>query len=551
MHRNIFFQRTVFFLTGMLLVIMQTGCFHNYYKIAKTPATATPTTISKLQNSNRYFVLRSGPTALYMSDLSLSADQKYLQCRLDSLPLAHQLHLKFGHRHGNFQYKANIERSVLSEVHLFIPEDTLAKKGNAYTLALDKVEKIQVLEKDGGRTTGSYVFGGIGILATGLVVAGVIAALSSCPFVSAYDGKEFSLQGEIYGGAVYPQLSRNDYIKLNMSPTSEGKLQLKISNELKEHQHTDLAELLIVTHDKDVRVIPDEQGNLYSIKQPEQPLSAICGNKKNVTKLLSGNDNELMNFDDSLSANGNNEVVLQFNKPAKVDKGKLVLSIKNTYWLDYLYGKMLEGFGSYYNKFVKKQYNQPVTVLNKWTKEQQIPLKVSVKTSQGWRTVADITTTGPVAAREMVVPVDLSSVKESFTEIKLSSGFMFWEIDYAAIDYSDNENITIEKLLPATAIDEKGSDVSDELSKADGLYLEQPMPGNITTITYNYHVPQDGKTQTFILHCKGYYEHVRDFKGKPDIAFLKQFKQPNAFPAFSLKSYKKFKTTGMYALAKH
>ena len=38
--------------------------------------------------------------------------------------------------------------------------------------------------------------------------------------------------------------------------------------------------------------------------------------------------------------------------------------------------------------------------------------------------------------------------------------------------------------------------------------------------------------------------------GAPKVAFLKQFKKPNAFPAFSVQLYKKFKTTTMESLAK-
>ncbi|HEX6334497.1 MAG TPA: hypothetical protein VFZ78_09735, partial [Flavisolibacter sp.] len=50
-------------------------------------------------------------------------------------------------------------------------------------------------------------------------------------------------------------------------------------------------------------------------------------------------------------------------------------------------------------------------------------------------------------------------------------------------------------------------------------------------------VPSAGKTFSVVLHTKGYYEHVRDYKGKPQLAFLKGFRNPGAFPAFSLQQY--------------
>ena len=153
--------------------------------------------------------------------------------------------------------------------------------------------------------------------------------------------------------------------------------------------------------------------------------------------------------------------------------------------------------------------------------------------------ITGLKTSGPVAYRSVVVPIDFAGTDESFTEIRLSSGFMFWDIDYAAMDYSENEIFKIERQLPVMAIDETGKIVSSELSAADEKYLIQPVPGNVTTITYNYHQPADGQSQTYILHSKGWYETKREFKGKPDIAFLQQFKKAGAFSKFSLDTYRK------------
>jgi hypothetical protein len=107
------------------------------------------------------------------------------------------------------------------------------------------------------------------------------------------------------------------------------------------------------------------------------------------------------------------------------------------------------------------------------------------------------------------------------------------------MDYSENEIFAIEKQLPANATDETGKNVSNELGAADGDHLVQPEPGNVTTITYNYHKPLDGQAQTYILHSKGWYETIRDFQGQPDVTFLQQFQKEGAFARFSLELYSK------------
>jgi hypothetical protein len=531
----------------LVLLFVLTGCNRYYMAVKKNLKENPDKSLDSLKNQNRYFILRTPSQALYMRNIVLSEDRKTLTCNLDALLPEHQLHL--GKGKGNMRYK---DAFVLNEVHMYIANDSVLSKGS-YTLSLDQIQKIEVIEKDRKRTTNSYVIGAIGFTLGAVGVAAIIIAAtkSSCPFVSAYYGNEFALQGEIYGGAIYPQLARDDYMPLRMQPLPNGSLQVKISNELKERQYTDFADLMIITHDKNSKVLSDEKGNLYSVTQPQSPVSAWTGNHKDaLAPLLQKDDNTLLHFDDTLAANANNYVITEFNKPAGVQKGKLVLAIKNSYWLDYLYGEMAKGFGSYYGTFIKKQSKTPVATLLQWAKDQQLPLEVSIKTETGWKKITDITTTGPLATREVVVPVDLTNITGPSLEIRLSSGFMFWEIDYAAIDFSENKNFEIETVSPSIATDETGKNVLPELCKKDGVYLEQPVPGNAVTLEYKCKAQRPNTSQSYILHTKGYYTHIRDFKGAPKIAFLKQFKEPGGFPSYSLALYKKFRNTSMESLVK-
>jgi hypothetical protein len=183
-----------------------------------------------------------------------------------------------------------------------------------------------------------------------------------------------------------------------------------------------------------------------------------------------------------------------------------------------------------------------VAELTKWIKDQQMPLEVSVKTAAGWKKISDIGILGPAINRKIAIPIDLDGIDGQYTSIKLSSGFLFWEIDYAAIDYSNDGQFSVKKMLPVSAIDETGKNVLPSLTKADEIYLEQPVAGNSAMVDYAYSAPDNaGKTNSYILHTKGFYTHTRDFHNQPDISFLQQFKKPGALPAFSLALYKKFR----------
>ncbi len=537
-------------------VVFLAAC-HNYYKATQKPTgngSQKSSTIDSLKLQNRYFILRNGSQSYYMSNIVLSEDKKTLTSSLEMLPANHQFHLVKG-RKGKMQYQKNNPENltVLNEVHFYIESDNTAAVG-PYTLQLDKVEKIEVIEKDKKRTTSSYVIGTLGYTVGALVVVAIIIAAtkSSCPFVSAYDGTNFSLQGEIYGGAIYPQLARHDYMPLKMAPLNDGTLQLKISNELYEKQFTDIADLWVVTHLKNYKVLVDEGGNLLTVAAAEPPIFASLNNQTTTTSALQkAGDNSLLYMDDTSSINASNQVVMNFNNPGHAKKAKLVLSLKNSYFLDLLYGELAKGFGRHYARYSKKQQKKPAANLLQWVKEQNIPLQVDVKTKNGWKKITAITTIGPLATRNIVVPMELEDTGEPITTIKLSSGFMFWEIDYAAMDYTEEAAFTVEKIIPATAIDELGKNVLPALQKEDAVYLEQPLIGNVATITYNAKaLNDDTKTRTYFLHSKGYYQHIRDFKSKADIAFLNQFKHRNAFPLFGLRLYKKMAADNMKSLAK-
>ncbi len=107
-----------------------------------------------------------------MSNTILSTDRKTITATLDTLPPQHKVHLDKGK--GKMRYN-NLTASVLSEVHLYISEGSPAQIGT-YTLSLDQIQKIEVIEKDKKRTTNSYVIGALGYTLGAMALATVIIA---------------------------------------------------------------------------------------------------------------------------------------------------------------------------------------------------------------------------------------------------------------------------------------------------------------------------------------------------------------------------------------
>lgn len=153
------------FLLLFSAILLLTAC-HNYYMA--TPAYLGTTfqraaTIDSLKLADRYFILRNGNKSFYMSNAILNQDHNTVECTLDTILPYNKLHLTHGRR-GKMQYKKSVitDLNVLNEVHVYIPPDTISTFGK-YSLDLNKVQKIEVIEKDKNRTTGGYIVGGIAI----------------------------------------------------------------------------------------------------------------------------------------------------------------------------------------------------------------------------------------------------------------------------------------------------------------------------------------------------------------------------------------------------
>ena len=181
-----------------------------------------------------------------------------------------------------------------------------------------------------------------------IVLLGIIilATKSSCPFVYVDDGETYAFNGEIYPGAILPNLERDDYLKLNSLKDSNGFYNLKITNELKEIQNTDLTELIVVNHPENSLALMDQKGEIYTLQNETQPVNAYCNDSKVPTKPFLAADKDFYSFNTTESTTSPNEVVLEFDNPQKSNFGKLHLNLKNTYWMDYMYGKFNEQFGS-------------------------------------------------------------------------------------------------------------------------------------------------------------------------------------------------------------
>jgi len=520
-----------------VILILVTGCY--YYKV--TTSQANVSLIGQLHMNEKYIIVHQKSNVWHLKGIVLNDETKEMSGFIEALPEDHQNYLTTN-PHSTNRYKPREEDPII-EVHIYISE-YVEGEPSEIKIALSSISKIEIYDRAVGATTASHVLATVGGVVGAIAIIGVIVALtkSSCPFVYIKDSTSYHFTGELYGGAIYSSLERDDYMPLPDFNSINDYYQLKISNELLERAYTNLAELMVIEHQDNSNVIIDKTGKIQTILKPESCSKAISDKNIDYTKSILLKDSSSFLFNDDNSKNKElSDLTLTFKKPLNSKHGKLILNARNSFWLDYIYGKLNEKFGTYYNEFVEKHKKDPASKKIQWSLDQGIPLSVYVETESGWEFIDYFNSIGPLASRDVVMPVDLSKVKAEDVKIKLECGFMFWEIDYAAMDFSENIPVSITHLPPSSSFDEKGNEVSSLIASTDNKYLIQPEVGNEVIIKYVAPtIKNNDNVQSFFLHSRGYYEYIRDYKGKPNLIYLSSFRNKGAFTRFSKVHYYEF-----------
>ncbi len=523
--------RCLSLLLTVALLQFPVGC--SYFKVKEVPITKE--TISpqiKVFNSTDKYVILNQKWEL--KDLKIDEDAQNITGTLQYLKVQHIYPKK---KEINKTYLIQRHQQPFNELNFVadLPQNPI--EGAELTIPFSDIRSISINAKNTGRTVLNVVGTSVGIVFAVILI--ILATKSSCPFVYVKDGDSYVFMGELYPGIITPNMQRLNYLPLPDFSSFNDHWEIQVTNELKEVQHTDFLQLWVVEHKKGTQVLLDKFGMAQSFFREVTPSKALDANYKDVRHELAFKDGSSYSFNEDLpSTTSTRYVDLQFDIPQGQRKANLLLNAKNSMWLDYVFGKFNAQFGAYYPQFQKDQQAIPAAKSEQWANEQHIPLSVYIKTEHGWELTDRIHSVGPMATRDLIVPIDLDKINGDRLEVRLESGFMFWDLDYASLGFSDNTPIQITKIAPDFARDQNNEDVTALLQTADEAYFSQPEIGDAVTVGFKVPNRNPGKERSVFLVNKGYYTYIRNYEGIPDFNRLKSFRNPSTFTRYSENSYK-------------
>ena len=452
-----------------------------------------------------------------------------------STPLAYYNSVKNNPQNIHMMSKGD-PPTLAEQIHLFVNKGQVKEDGR-FEFSINDISQIDETVHQSTSNIGPG--GAVALVAVSALTVGIIAVAVACgcPHVYINDGEELKWEQTLFTGATSPQLARSDSKAIkDYFPTQET-LTLTLKNDEEEQQFIDKLSLKVVEHSVDVNLAIENNGNIYAYHTATPPLAVTDQDGNNQIQATANKDGASYDFKPEkltdLSA-----LHVTF-KPESLGKSRLILHVKNTKWSGYLYNEFNKLFGSEHAKWVEKNKDKSKEDREAWMRQEGIKLLVEVKRNNVWETLSEIDLIGDVTYKSLAVPIDVESLEN--LEIRLRSGFHFWEVDYLGLAHeTENIAVKIHDLTPTIATNSKGESQLDKLQGTDEKYLISTPDNASTVVTFdNIPLPNQGKRSLF-LEANGYYLIQKQYTGKPNYKRLSKFKKPGELSRFSKEQYTEF-----------
>ena len=444
---------------------------------------------------------------------------------------------------------------LLSAIALY---DSLGKK----LIPMDEVQQIEMRNEKNAKWEG-LIFGGI-------VDAVVIIALmsmtfdidlspsrdtvGSCPLLCSFDGKEYVLDSEAFGGSICKATQRTDWSRLDHMTAVRDTCRLKIMEKLQETDYIDDVKLLVVDHPEGTIIVPSFVGKLHTISHPKAPLKAIDFEGNNVLALVTSTDENSWlsnpfgrNPEDKTDARDG--LILEFSRPRNAAFVKLVFNIKSTLWAALMQTQFLKLHG----RELENWYRLLDNSMEARTQLQQAMIREGMPNIESWNgkewlPSGFIWETGTFNFRDQVLWLDITKIPGDILRVRLESTAGFVMVNSVRADFSEDLPVETFEVSPSEAKDTKGKDLRVSLETTDNRY-HLMYTSDWAELTFIAPPVKKGYQRTYILKSTGYYTINVSTEGEPQTDLITRFiNEPYAFGQYSIRLLNGYMTSALAKL---
>jgi hypothetical protein len=398
----------------------------------------------------------------------------------------------------------------------------------------------------------AVLYGGVAAVAAALSIGAATAPAppptKCCPLIYSFDGDRFVLDAEPYGGAICRALKRTEWCRLGNLREIEGRCRVLIANDLDETEYTDEVKLLVADHAPGQEIVPDPAGRLHAVSRPLPPQRARDRNGRDILPLVTRGDSVFWESDmtprkSGLEQDSRDELIVEFPKPARAGKVKLVVNAWTSLWGSQVAGAFLNLYGRDVEDWISsvdRRGPEYYWVLNWYAREGLYLLQAQVETPAGWKPAGMIYGGGPLVAGDKCYVMDISDVPGETLKIRLSPPVGFWRIDSLAVDYSEDSPVTATEVSAHAVKDAKGGDAAGLLAASDDDFLVLARKGDAAQAWFETPPRVPGLERSFVLKVAGYYDAHPKAEGDPNLEVIRRIHtEPGFTVRFALEEYRK------------
>lgn len=422
----------------------------------------------------------------------------------------------------------NQKQDTKNQFHCYVDGGQVDDNGH-FVFDLEKVNKFELLKKNVNDK--KFPWTAVIIILAVLILLPIIVFIitCNCPRVYLNNGSEWVYSNSLLNGALNAKLEKQDFKALKDYFPLKSVFSMELRNEEPEIQHINQLGLNVVLHSPEVKVLSNQFGKFYTIKNEKAPSLAQDVMRADQVQSIALADGVSYPFD-AVRAGEHQELYTSFNVDEMKD-ARLVLRFKNTDWAAKVTSEFKKAMGSKYREWSDENRNKSTEELRTAFDKIGFGLSISAKEGKTWKKLESMPMVGNVTYQELVIPIDKSFLKEGKVEIKLSAGFNLWEIDQMAIDQSEQEPIQITYLKPSDV--NSGSKEFVELLSSDDTGYAVLQQGETLKITFDNLPVNELKRRSVFISSKGYYLQIDNPQGSPNWSALMQLNSPFGMSKFS------------------
>jgi hypothetical protein len=358
----------------------------------------------------------------------------------------------------------------------------------------------------------------------------------SCPLVYAWDGARWRLDSGTFGGAIFEPLARTDVDGLDHATAENGRVRLRLANELNETDYVDAIDLLYVDHQPGQEVVPDGAGQLHVVGSLAEPLSARDDRGRDVLEVVRAADgrgweSSPTGRDTAVAADVRSAIELEFRRPPGATEATLVVHGNNTAWASWLLHDFVSAHGRDTDAWYASMNSNPEAAAAVGrTVAREAFLSASIEMADGWQPRGLIWEAGPEIAKRQALHLELGAVAGDVIRVRLESVPLYWNLDQVGIHFPAEAtvgaaNVTADATVVGSAravMESDGRDVRSLLAAEDGTELALET-GDAAQLEFDVPPVPDGMSRSYLIATTGWYRiHVRapDKPPRPEVSLI-------------------------------